>query len=124
MESLTPAQIEDRLRQCVSNITRAEQALREARDTETEAELAYRAQHRRAVLAPDCPKVTRGGYTTAERDAWVEQRCAEAWEAYRLATTAREAAQDHSRAVRDVTSAVQTIATLTRASFSLAGVER
>jgi hypothetical protein len=114
-EVLSPAQIEDKIRQCVSDLTRAD---------ETDAEIAYRAAHRQAMLAADAPKVTRGGYTAAEREAWVDQQCAEQWVTYRRAQTAREAAVDHARTVRDITSAVQSVASLIRASFSLAGAER
>lgn len=120
-EPLSPAQIEDKLRRCVSDLTRAELALRSARDVETEAEIIYRAAHRTAVLSPQCPKVSRGGVTTAERDAWVDRECITQWETHRRATTARESAQDYVRTVRDITSAVQSIASLVRAAFSLAG---
>lgn len=123
-EGLSPAQIEDKLRRCVTDLTRAELALREARDTETVAEIEYQRAKRRAMLSPDCPTVSRSGATAAERDAWVDDRCDQEWTAYRLAHTSREAAQDHSRTVRDITSAVQSIASLTRAAFSLAGVDR
>ncbi|MEV0085235.1 hypothetical protein [Saccharopolyspora sp. NPDC050642] len=120
-ESLTPVQIEQKLRQCVTDLTKAEQALRAARDAETHAEITYRSAYRRAMLSPDCPKVTRGGYTTSERDAWVDDQCSEQWEAYRLAQTQREAAQDHIRTVRDVATAVQSIGALVRTAYAMAG---
>lgn len=120
-ESLSPAQIEQKLRQCVTELTRAEQQLRAARDSEVSAELAYRKAHRRALLAPDSPKVSRGGFTVTERDAWVEESCADQFEAYRLAQVTCQAAQDHVRTVRDIASTVQSISALVRQAFSMAG---
>lgn len=120
-ESLSPLQVEQKLRQCVTALTQAEMTLREARDKETDAEIAYRSLYRRALLSGDCPKVTRGGYTVTERDAWVEEQCAAHWEAYRRAQAAREAAQDHVRTQRDVASTVQSISALVRQAYSMAG---
>ncbi|MER7014527.1 hypothetical protein ABT324_24145 [Saccharopolyspora sp. NPDC000359] len=120
-ESLTPVQIEQKLRQCVTDLTKAEQALRTARDDETQAEVDYRSAYRQAMLSPDRPKVTRGGYTTSERDAWVDEQCAEQWQVYRIAQTQREAAQDHLRTVRDIATAVQSLGALVRTAYAVAG---
>lgn len=120
-EPLSPAQIEDKLRRCVTDLTNAENDLRQKRDAETEAEIAYRAAHRKAMLSSECPKVTRGGYTTADRDAWVDEQCAVEWEAYRRAQAKCQAAQDHVRTVRDISSTVQSIGSLVRQAFSMAG---
>jgi hypothetical protein len=102
-------------------MTKAEQALRAARDSETDAEIAYKRVYRRAMLSPKCPKVTRGGFTVTERDAWVDEECAAEWERYRLAQTACQAAQDHVRSVRDIAVAVQSIGALVRTGYSVAG---
>lgn len=118
---LNPVQVEQKLRQSVTDLTNAEKALAEARDAETNAELAYRSYYRKAVLSEECPKVTRGGVTVSERDAWVEERCAQWWEHYRLSQTRCQAAQDHVRTVRDVASTVQSIASLVRQAYSMAG---
>lgn len=120
-ESLSPIQVEQKLRQVVTDLTLAEKALREARDEETTAEITFRAAHRAAMLSPQCPRVARGGCTTAERDAWVEDQCAGQWQAYRIAQARREAAQDHIRTVRDIATAVQSIGALVRTAYSMAG---
>jgi hypothetical protein len=118
---LNPVQVEQKLRQCVTDLYAAEKQLAEARDAETNAELAYRRYHRQHLLSDECPKVARGGFTVADRDAWVEEQCKEWWEHYRLSQTRCQAAQDHVRTVRDVTSSVQSIASLVRQAYSMAG---
>lgn len=119
--SLNPVQVEQKIVACVNELYAAEKRLAEARDGETAAEIDYKSAHRRAMLSDDRPKVTRGGYTTAERDAWVDDQCAEEWQAYRLAQTTCQAAQDHVRTIRDVTSAVQSISSLVRQAYSIGG---
>lgn len=119
--ALNPVQVEQKLRECVTQLYAAEKALAECRDSEVNAELAYRSQYRRALLSDECPKVSRGAVTVADRDAWVEQKCADAFESYRLWQARCQAAQDHVRIVRDVTSTVQSIASLVRQAYSMAG---
>lgn len=119
---LTPVQVEQKLRQLVTDLTKAEQALRDARDAETAAEISYRSAHRRAMLSGECPKVTRGGYTTAERDAWVDDQCAEQWADYRIAQARREAASDHVRIQRDIAVTVQSLGALVRQAYAVAGI--
>lgn len=119
--ALNPVQVEQKLRQCVTDLYEAEKQLAEARDAETNAELAYRRYQRQHLLSDECPKVARGTVTVADRDAWVEEQCKEWWEHYRLAQTRCQAAQDHVRTVRDVCSAVQSIASLVRQAYSMAG---
>lgn len=75
---------------------------------------------RRAMFNPDCPKVTRGGATVSERDAWVEDRVADEYRAYRIAKVACEAAQDHMRATRDVAATVQSLGALVRQAYGMA----
>ena len=119
--SLNPVQVEQKLVQSVRELYAAEKLLAEARDAEVEAEIAYQAARRRLLLSDNCPKVTRGGVTVADRDAWIDSGCADEWEAYRLAAVQCQTAQDHVRIVRDVTSTVQSIASLVRQAFSAAG---
>jgi hypothetical protein len=119
--SLNPVQVEQKLIRCVNDLYAAEKALAQARDAETNAELEYRKYHRRALLSDECPKVTRGGFTVTERDAWVEEQCKEWFEDYRLSQMRCQAAQDHVRTVRDVASAVQSISSLVRQAYSIGG---
>lgn len=120
-EPLSPHQIEERLRRCVTELTHSEKQLAQARDVEVEAEQVYQAAKRQAMFSPDCPRVERGSVTVADRDAFVDERCADEYRAYRLAQAALQAAQDHQRTVRDTTSTYQSIASLCRTALSLAG---
>jgi len=76
-EALTPLDIEAKLRQLVNDLTRAQAALRQARDLEVDARHEYERARRRALLSDKSPKVTRGGYTVAEQSAWVDEQCAD-----------------------------------------------
>lgn len=118
---MAPHQIEQHLRSCVTELTKSEQQLASARDVEVEAEQVYQAAKRQAMLSPECPRVERGSVTVADRDAWVEEQCASEWADYRAAQVTLQAAQDHQRTVRDVTSTYQSIASLCRTALSLAG---
>lgn len=119
--SLNPVQVEQKLRQCVNDLYAAEKALAEARDAEVDAEIAYQSTRRKLLLSEACPKVSRGNVTVADRDAWIDNECADEWMAYRLTSVKCQAAQDHVRTVRDVTSTVQSIASLVRQAYSMAG---
>ena len=96
-EPLTPVDIERRLRGLLNDLTRAQAALAQARDIEVNAKHELGRARRRALLSGKAPKVARGGYTTAERDAWVDQEVADLQFAYDRAVIARESAQDHLR---------------------------
>ena len=122
-EALSPVQVEQRLTHSISDLTRAEAALRAARDAETDAEITYRAAFYRATLDKNAPEVSRGGYTVAERDAWVALRCREQWESYRRAQTVREAAQDHLRTVRDITEVLRSLGASVRTAYEGAGYQ-
>lgn len=120
--SLNPVQVEEKLVGCVRDLYAAEKALAEARDDEVGAEIAYQSKRRRLLLSDECPKVSRGNVTVADRDAWIDSACGDEWMEYRLSAVKCQAAQDHVRTVRDVTSTVQSIASLVRQAFSVAGV--
>ena len=122
MDDLTPAQIESKLRRLVNDLAAAQMALRLARDEEVAAKHLYESAHRRALLSADCPKVTRGGFTTAERDAWVGEQAADTEKEYDLAEARRKAAEDHLRTLRDQSMVVMALGKSVNAAFSLAGV--
>src|SRR5215469_15069893 len=84
-------------------------ALRKARDAEVDAQHAYKAAKRRALLSPECPKVRRDECTVAERDAWAEEQAAGEEIAYEVAKAARQAASDHLHTLRAQISAQQSI---------------
>jgi len=120
-QPLSPLDVERKLRQCITDITKAEQDLRAARDVEVECELEWKSAVRRAMFHPDCPKVSRGAATVADRDAWVEAQCADEYRAYRLAKAASEAAQDRMRVTRDIAVTVQSLGALVRQAYQMAG---
>jgi hypothetical protein len=117
----TPAGIEDRLRQLVTDLARAQMTLAGVRDAEVEAKHGYEAARRRAMFSGDCPKVSRGGYTTADRDAWVDEQVKNQRYQYDLAVAKREAAQDLLRVVRDQAMVVMALANSVRTAYAVAG---
>lgn len=120
-EPLSPVAIERKLRELVNDLTRAQLALSSARDAEVEAKHAYEAAHRRAILSPECPKVTRGGWTSAERDAWVAEKAASEQRLYEVFEVKRKAAEDHLRTLRDQGVIVATLAKSVHQAYGMAG---
>lgn len=124
-EPLTPVAVESTLRSLVTALTRAQQDLADARDSEVTAKHTYESRRRRAQLDPDRPRVERGGFTVAEFAAWVDDQCVTEREAYEIAEVARKSAEDHLRVTRDQGSIAQTLARSVQQAFSMAGaVER
>lgn len=121
-EPLTPAAIEAKLRWLVSELTRAQQTLARARDAEVDAKHALHAARRRALLSGECPKVSRNGWTTSERNAWVDDRVAELQLAYDRSVIVRESAQDHLRVLRDQAEIVRSLGASVRQAYEMAGV--
>lgn len=120
--SLTPVQIEAKLTALVTEMYQAQKALATARDNETAAELDYKRARARTTLRQDCPKPTRGGYTTSDKDAWIDEQVTAEYVAYKVATTAREVAQDNLRVVLAVAETVRSLGASVRTAYSLAGV--
>jgi hypothetical protein len=119
---LNPVQVEAKLRSLVNDLGSAQQALARARDAEVDAKHDYERARRRALLGGDAPKVSRGGFTTAERDAWVDDKTEAAKFAYDKAAVVRETAQDHLRTLRDQAECVRSLGASVRMSYELAGV--
>lgn len=122
MSELTPAQVEDKLRRLVTDLTRAQQELSTARDAETETEIALKRARLALALSDECPKPSRGGVTVAQRDEWIESHCTEQWEAHRRAETAREIAQDALRTNFELAKVVQSLNASVRTAYGMAGV--
>ena len=121
-DQLSPVQIETKLRSLVNQLTQAQGALAQARDAETDAEVELKRERIRAAHSPQCPKPARGSVTVAEREAWIDEQVAGAWEVHRRAVTAREIAQDHLRTLRDQASVVQSLGSSVRTAYGMAGV--
>src|SRR6187551_2041634 len=65
--------------------------LKVVRDEEVAAEQEYQSARRRAFFREECPVVVRGGVTTAERDAWVDEQVADREQKWKLAKAATQA---------------------------------
>ena len=120
-DALTPLDIERRLRQLVTDLSRAQIVLREARDGEVDARHEYDRARRRALLSEKSPKVTRGGYTVAEQTAWVDDQCNDLKFSADKATVVREAAQDRLRVLLAQAEIVRSLGASVRQAFDLAG---
>lgn len=120
-EPLTPLDVERRLRQLVSDLTRAQQALAQARDMEVDARHEYDRTRRRALLSGQAPKVARGGFTVAEQTAWVDQQCTDLKFASDKATVVREAAQDRLRVLLAQAEIVRSLGASVRQAYETAG---
>lgn len=120
-EPLTPLSVEQKLRQLVNDLARAQVVLREARDQEVDARHEYDRARRRALLSDKSPKVIRGGYTVAEQSAWVDEQCADLKFAADKATVVREAAQDRLRVLLAQAEIVRSLGASVRTGYELAG---
>jgi hypothetical protein len=116
-QPLTPVLVEQKLRQLVNDLGRAQAALGQARDLEVDA----RHEYDRALLSEKSPKVTRGGYTVAEQGAWVEDQCADLKFAADKATVVREAAQDRLRVLLAQAEIVRSLGASVRQAYDMAG---
>lgn len=120
-DALTPVAVEAKLLALVNDMYQAQKTLGEARDRETAAEVTYKRAKARAFHHSDCPHVSRGGHTVADRDAWVDTKVMDDWAQARVATTAREVAQDNLRVVLAVAETVRSLGASVRSAYSLAG---
>ena len=122
VEPLTPLSVEQKLRQLVNDLARAQVVLREARDGEVDVRHEYERARRKALLSEKSPKVTRGGYTVAEQAAWVEEECADLKFAADNAVVVREAAQDRLRVLLAQAEIVRSLGASVRTAYEMAGV--
>jgi hypothetical protein len=120
-EPLTPLAVEAKLRNLVSDLTRAQVSLAQARDLEVDARHEYDRARRRALLSEKSPKVTRGGYTVAEQSAWVDDQCTDLKFAADKASVVREAAQDRLRVLLAQAEIVRSLGASVRQAYELAG---
>lgn len=121
---LTPVAAERRLVWLDSEMTRAELALRRARDDEVSAKHDYEAARRRAGFDKDCPRVARGAATVDERKQWIDDQCANQQRAYDLKVAAREGALDHHRTVRDQAMVAMALLRSVSVAYNLSGTNQ
>lgn len=120
-DDLTPDKIVTKLRWLTNQLTLAQKILRDARDAEVTAKHAYKSAHRRALLSDERPRVERGGTTTAERDAWVDEQAAELEQAFDIAEATRKAASDHLETLRDQAMIVMALSKSVQSAYNMAG---
>ena len=120
-EPMTPVDSENQLRWVLRAMYDAQQELREQRDVEVSAKHEYERAHRAALLSDACPKVTRGGHTTAERDAWVNQECVAEREHYELTEVTRKAAEDRVRTLNAQSMVIAALAKQVNLAYQTAG---
>jgi hypothetical protein len=99
----SPIDIERQLSGLISDVTKAQQDLSEARQDEVRFEVA----HRRA--------------TVAQREEWIFEQTMQAWQTWQFAKTRREIAQDAMRALQTKASLVQTMAGSVRQAYGVSG---
>jgi len=120
-DALTPVEVEAWLRRLLNDLGLARVALSEARNREVDAKHEYERARRKAILSDKSPKVTRGGYTTAERDAWVDDQAGDLRFDFDKATVVREAAQDRLRVLMAQAEIVRSLGASVRQAYELAG---
>lgn len=118
-EPLSPVAVEAKLRALVTALTQAQQTLSKARDAEVDAEIAL--MRARDEIAKAAPKVARGEFTVAEREAWIDTAVRDEWEVLRRAEAERKNAEDLLRVTRDQASVVQSLARGVDTAYRLAG---
>lgn len=102
----------------------AQKLLAEQRDDEVAAKHQFEREHRAAMLAPNRPRVERGGFTTAELAAWVDEQCAPAREGYEIAEVRRKAAEDHLRTLFQQGTLAAVLAKSVHQAYQTAGDHR
>lgn len=117
----TPAGVEEAIRRLITSLTQAQRELATVRDRAVGAELDWKAARRRARLSSHCPKVTRGGHTVADAEAWVDAQCEAQEREARIAEAARDAALDRLRVLRDDVSLLITLSASVRQAYEVAG---
>jgi hypothetical protein len=116
---LTVIETEQLLRDINRSLGEAVRDLRAARQEELKALKAYRRVYRKAMFSEDCPVVSRGTATVADRDAWVEEQVEAEWFAHQVAEGAREDAKNFLQTVKEQASVLQSIASGQRTLMKL-----
>lgn len=123
-EPWTPVDAEKALRWVLRAMLDAQRGLAQARDVEIAAKHEYEAAKRQAFFAPDCPKPSRGGFTVADRDAFIERETSQERQDYELASATKEASQDHLRTLNSQSVVMSALAKNVQQTFSVIGAGR
>lgn len=117
----TPADVQAKLRHLTQELEKARGELATARNDEVEKKQAWEKARRAALLNPDRPRVERGGFTVAERDAWVDDQVATEEQEYRIAEVRRKAAGDHLRTLQSQSMNVMAIGKSVQTEYNAGG---
>lgn len=124
VEPWTPVDAEKAMRWVLRAMLDAQHALKDMRDAEVKAKHAFESAKRKAFYDEACPVPTRGGFTVADREAFIETATAEERQEYELATSAKEAAQDHLRTLNSQSVVIAALAKNVQQTFSVIGAGR
>lgn len=117
----TPSKVEDAMRWVLRAMLDAQQRLKAARDGEVAAKHAFESVRRAAFFSAACPKPERGGYTVADREAFIEREVVAERQEYELASAAREAAQDHLRVLNSQSVVLSALAKNVQQTYGVVG---
>jgi hypothetical protein len=117
----TPVDAENALRWVLRAMHDAARRLAVLRDDEVTAKHRFEAARREAFFDGDCPRPERGGYTVADREAWIERATADERREYELATAAKEAAQDHLRTLNSQSVVLSALAKNVQQTYGVVG---
>lgn len=120
-EPWTPVDAEKALRWVLRAMLDAQRELAQARDAEVACKHCYEDAKRRAFFHDDCPKPSRGGFTVADRDAFIEKATAQERQDYELVTATKEAAQDHLRTLNSQSVVLSALAKNVQQTFAVIG---
>ena len=120
-EPWTPNDAERALRWVLRAMLDAQQGLRDARDLEVAAKHEYERAKRQAFFRDDCPKPTRGGFTVADRDAYLDKTTATERERFELAQATTAAAQDHLRTLNAQSVVMSALAKNVQQTYGVVG---
>jgi hypothetical protein len=122
--ALTPVAAERRLLVLDNEMTLAELALRRARDTEVDKQHEFEAAERAAFLDASCPRPSRGGFTVADREVFVADRCAVEQRAFDIAKSACQGAYDHLETVGKQSMICMALLRSVTTAYNMSGVSQ
>lgn len=120
-EAWTPVDAENAMRWALRAMHDTQQQLKQARTDEVNAKHDYESARRAAFFAPECPKPERGGYTVADREAFIERATVNERQRYEIAAMTRDAAQDHLRVLEKQSVVLAALNKNVQAAFNVVG---
>lgn len=102
----------------------AKQALEFLRNDEVSVKHEFERARRKAALSDDCPRVTRGGFTVADREVWIDEQVAADRERFELAQVATQAAKDHAHTLQSQAVVMASLSKLVQQVHGTIGASR